>query len=145
MNVLVVFDSLYGNTEKIARAIAGDVAGEARALRVTEVPLSELGMFELVIVGSPTQGGKPTQAMQDFLYGIPLLSNVRVAAFDTRLKSRWVKVFGFAAGKIAESLEASGGELATEPEGFLVEGKEGPLVDGELERAAEWSRRLLQD
>jgi flavodoxin I len=143
MNVLVVYDSLYGNTQKIAEAIAGAAPGEARLLRVNEVPHSELGMFELVVVGSPTQGGKPTKATQEFLDQIPLLSHVRVAAFDTRLNSRFAKVFGFAAGKIAESLKECGGELVAEPKGFLVKGKEGPLVEGELERAAAWSRSLL--
>jgi flavodoxin I len=145
MNVLVVYDSLYGNTERIARAIAGVGLGEARVLRVTEVPRSELRMFDLVVVGSPTQGGRPTQAVQDFLGEMPVLSDARVAAFDTRLKGRLAKLFGFAADKIAAGLEASGGKLVAAPEGFLVKGKEGPPLEGEIERAAAWGRSLQQN
>jgi flavodoxin I len=145
MNVLVVYDSLYGNTERIARAIAGIGLGEARVLRVTEVPRSELRMFDLVVVGSPTQGGRPTQAVRDFLGEMPVLSDARVAAFDTRLKGRLAKLFGFAADKIAAGLEASGGKLIAAPEGFLVKGKEGPLLEGEIERAAAWGRSLQQN
>jgi hypothetical protein len=35
-----------------------------------------------------------------------------------------------------------GGELAIPPEGFYVADAECPLVEGELERAAEWARKI---
>jgi DNA-binding CsgD family transcriptional regulator len=48
-----------------------------------------------------------------------------------------VGIFGYAAGKIAGSLKTKGGTLILSPEAFFVKGKEGPLKEGELERAAE--------
>jgi hypothetical protein len=65
-----------------------------------------------------------------------------VAVFDTRLRARWVKVFGYAADRIAEKVKLLGADLIAEPEGFIVKGKKGPLAEGELERAAAWVRGL---
>lgn len=141
MKTLVVYDSLYGNTAKLAGAI-GAAAGESRVLRVGEAKPSELSSFALVVIGAPTQGGRATEAMRAFLERVPALDGTRVAVFDTRLRARWVKVFGYAAGRIAEKVKSLGATLVAEPEGFIVEGKKGPLVEGELERAAAWVRGL---
>jgi hypothetical protein len=75
------------------------------------------------------------------------LAGVHVAAFDTRISMEdtdsgvlraMVKVFGYAAKPIGKALQRKGGAEAAPPEGFFVTGTEGPLKDGELERAAEW-------
>jgi flavodoxin I len=142
VKALVVYDSLYGHTAQVARAIGDAVAGEAEVLGVGEAKPTELCSYDLVVVGSPTQGGRATEAMRAFLTGIPALDGAKVAVFDTRLRARWVKVFGYAAGKIAEKMKSLGVTLAAEPEGFIVEGKEGPLAAGELERAAAWAKNL---
>jgi len=67
MKALVVYDSLHGNTEKIAKAIGDAISGEAEVLRVGAVNSSELKPCDLLIVGSPTHGGRPTSAIQDFI------------------------------------------------------------------------------
>jgi flavodoxin len=105
------------------------------------VKSSELKTFDLLIVGSPTQGGRPTRAIQDFLSKIPAnaLKNVGVTSFDTRFSAKLAGIFGYAAGRIAGSLKRSGGTLIVSPEGFFVKGTEGPLAEGELERAASWA------
>jgi flavodoxin I len=54
-----------------------------------------------------------------------------------------MKVIGYAAPKIAKSLIAKGGRQVAPPEGFIVLDKEGPLRDGELERAAAWARDVV--
>lgn len=80
-----------------------------------------------------------------YLGRLPSLGGVKVATFDTRLTSRLVRVFGFAADKIAVAVENRDGVLAAAPEGFFVAGKKGPLVAGELERASAWARGLLEE
>ncbi len=146
MKALVIYDSFYGNTEKIARAISGAVAGEVNMLRPGEVNSSDLAALGLLLVGSPTQGGRPTKAIQDFLNKLPepAVKGISVAAFDTRFSTKLVGIFGYAAGKIAESLKRKGGTLSLPPEPFFVKGKEGPLKEGELERAAAWAKRVLE-
>lgn len=146
MKTLVVYDSFYGNTEKIARAIAGAIAGEVKVLRPGEASPTDLKSVDLLIVGSPTQGGRPTKAILDFLNKLPepAVKGINVAAFDTRLSTKLVGIFGYGAGKIADSLKKKGGTLILPPEAFFVKSKEGPLKDGELERAAAWAKRILE-
>jgi len=148
MKVLIVYDTLYGNTEKIARAIAAAItpSNDVKVVRVSEVAPSELGSIDLLMVGSPTQNTGSTKAIQEFLSKIPAnsLKNIGVAAFDTRYSGILVGIFGFAAGKIADSLKRNGGTLIASPEGFFVEGKEGPLKQGEVERAAGWAKGILE-
>ncbi len=152
MKTLVVYDSVHGNTEKIARAIGDALAGEVKVLRVTEVNSSELRTTDLLIVGSPTYGGRPTPVIQEFLRKIPpdSLKHIDVASFDTRFSAKdrgigiriIVGLMGYAAGRIANSLIGKGGYLVKPPEGFIVGDTEGPLKQGEVERAAEWAKGI---
>lgn len=144
MKALIVYDSVYGNTEKIARSIGGAITGEIKVLRIGEVNPSELEPVDLLIVGSPTYDGRPTPATLDFLNNIreSAVKGMSVAAFDTRLSAKWAKIFGYASGKIAGSLKAKGGTLILSPEGFFVKGAKGPLKEGELERAASWAKEI---
>ena len=119
-----------------------------------EVSASQLKGPDLIIVGAPTQGLRPSKPVQGFLENIPdgCLKGVAVAAFDTRLSQAdaggglclLIKVGGFAAKHIGEALTKKSGRLVAPPEGFLVKGKEGPLSEGELERAEIWAREVAR-
>ena len=152
MNVSIVYDSTYRNTESLARAMGEAIGPTARVMPVAQTDPAALNHLDLLIVGSPTQGGKPTAPLMQLLGDVPPngLRGTRVAAFDTRFAASeqgfglrlLIKVIGSAAPRIARALEAKGGGLAAPPEGFIVDGKEGPLRDGELDRASEWALRL---
>ena len=146
MKALIVYDSVYGNTEKIARAIAEAItpSNEVKVLRAGEANPSELASIDLLIVGSPTHGGRPTPAVQNLLNKAPKLQGIKVAAFDTRIPTKLVRVFGYAAGRIANNLKKKGSTLIASPEGFFVTGGQGPLKEGELERAAAWAKGILE-
>ena len=157
MKVLIVYDSVFGNTEQIAQAISDSLgSGESVvALRVSEIKPEHLTGLGLLIVGSPTRGFRPTKAITNFLKRIYTngLNGVRVAAFDTRISLSSidssvlrfiVKTGGYAAKSIANRLKKKGGDLIMPPEGFLVTGEEGPLKDGELERAADWAKIAIK-
>ena len=145
METLIVFDSTYGNTEKIAKAIYDAITGEVKVIRASIANPAELEAIDLLIVGSPTYGGRPTPAVQEFLDGISeyAIKGKKVATFDTRYSTRMVKIFGFAADRISESLKARGATIVSSPVGFFVKGKKGPLRKGELERAAEWAKQIV--
>lgn len=157
MKVLIVYDSVYGNTEKIARAVAEAIApsNEVKVVRPSEVNASEVELIDLLIVGSPTQAGRPTRTIQEFLSKISAnaLKNASMTSFDTRISGKdkgvgmriLTGVFGYAAGCIADRLKSKGGYLAAPPEGFIVEEKEGPLKEGELKRADGWAKKLLEN
>jgi flavodoxin I len=147
MKALIIYDSVYGNTEKIARAIAEAItpSNEVKVLRAGEANPSELESTDLLIVGSPTHAGRPTPPVQDLLKQVPKLSpGINVAAFDTRITTKLVGVFGYAAGRIAKNLKKKGGTLIASPVGFFVAGGQGPLKEGELERAAAWAKGMLE-
>ncbi|TET76830.1 MAG: flavodoxin family protein, partial [Candidatus Cloacimonadota bacterium] len=137
-----------GNTEKIAQAIGNALGSQkdVEILRVSNVEPEQLMGLKLLIVGSPTHGGRPTSAIQDFLNKVsePAIRGINVAAFDTRFSTRLVRIFGYAAGRIAGSLKRNGGTLIASPEGFFVKGKEGPLKEGEIERAASWAKVIVK-
>jgi flavodoxin len=152
MKVLIVYDSVFGNTEKIAKAIGDSFGAEenAEVLKVSDINAEQLKNIDLLIVGSPTRAFKPTKAIVDFLIKIPTdgLKEINVAAFDTRISTTdansrllngLVKVFGYAAKPIADKLQKKGGNHMVSPEGFFVKDSEGPLKDGELERAVNWA------
>jgi flavodoxin I len=145
MKALLVYDSKYGNTEKIARSIGDAIKGDVKVMKVNEVKASDLESLDILITGSPTQAGRPTPAIMNFLKTLPTASTkgLKAAAFDTRMPGTLVKVFGFAAGKIASELKAKGANVLNS-EGFFVKGKEASLLEGELERAASWGKGLVE-
>jgi flavodoxin len=157
MKGMVVYDSVFGNTEQVARAIGTALAerGEVETRPVTDVNRGQLMGLAFHVVGSPTRQFRPTGAVTELLKRIPKqgLQGVKVAAFDTRFpaseiqKNRilafFVRIFGYAAKPILDRLTKKGGDPVADPEGFYVEGVEGPLAEGELERAAAWARGLL--
>jgi len=157
MKALVVSDSVFGNTEKVAQAI-GQALGspeDVQVVRVGDVKPEQLLGLTLLIVGSPTRQFSPTGATTGFLKSIPKhgLKGVKVAAFDTRFTESaiekvrilafFVKIFGYAAKPIADRLQKKGGEMVVPPEGFYVGDTEGPLLEGELERAADWAKQII--
>jgi len=158
LNALVAYDSMYGNTGKIAEAIASAIGpqGEVQLLKVDEVGPEQFAGLTLLVVGCPTQKFSPTAATTRFLKSLPNngLQGVRVAAFDTRFTESeigkvrilafFVSLFGYAAEPIAGRLKKKGGIQAVPPEGFYVGGTEGPLLEGELERAKAWAREIAR-
>ena len=156
MKALVAFDSAYGNTEQVARAIGAALGPQedVGVLRVGEVAPEHLAGVSLLVAGSPTQKFSPTGPTTRFLKRIPKdgLNGIRVAAFDTRFTEAeiakvkilafFVRLFGYAAEPIADRLQKKGGELVVPPEPFYVSGTEGPLLDGELERAGAWAKQI---
>lgn len=141
MNAVIVYDSKFGNTERIARAIASALHG--RALRVDQCEPFELDGVDLLVIGSPTQAWRPTPAIQEFLREIAMrpLRDLPVACFDTRFdKPRWLT--GSAAHMIARKLREGDARLVLPPECFFVTESEGPLEDGEIERATAWAQDI---
>lgn len=161
MKALVIYDSLYGNTERVAQAIGAGLSGAigvsdyVEVVKVGEARPGQLSGLDLLLIGAPTHGSHPSPAAQEFLDCIPrdALVGVKVAAFDTRtdmdkltgvmrLFGKILGAWGFAAPRISASLEARGGQVICPPEGFIVKDREGPLEDGELERALPWAQKI---
>ena len=156
MKVLILFESFFGNTEKVARAVGGVLAGaaEVTVVRVNDARLEQLKGIDFLLIASPTRGFRPGEATQAFLARLPAgsLKGVKAAALDTRIDPNgltskllklMVKSFGYADKALVSGLEKAGAEMAAAPQGFIVNGREGPLKKGELERAQVWAQTLL--
>lgn len=143
MKVLIVYDSQYGNTEQIARSIAGGLGNNVDIVlkKASDAGPGDITGIGLLLVGSPTQGSKPTVPVQEFLNKLSAdaLKGIRAAAFDTRMTNPIIRMFGYAAPKIDKILVEKGAVAAAKPEGFWVTGGKGPLKDFEITRAAHWA------
>jgi flavodoxin len=147
MNALVIYESQFGNTEQLARAIA-QALGEYGPVRLELVGKAGHAMLEgmdLLVLGSPTQFHEATPEMLAWLDHLPpqILDGMPIALFDTRYHTS--KLFtGSAADVIGKEVRKRGGRLIVPPESFFVTGREGPLEAGEVERAASWANTLLE-
>ena len=162
MKAIVVYESLWGNTAAIARAIAEGIGPEARALSTSQASGEAMAGADLIVGGAPLLGFRlPTDSMRksigrdpkhaqrpadlsqpslrSWLAALPKGSG-RSAAFETRIK--WSP--GSAAGAIAKSLKRAGYQPVAKDERFLVKGTYGPLTDGEVERAKAWGAELAR-
>jgi hypothetical protein len=169
MRALVVYESMFGNTRDVAVSIAEGLrerAFEVVLAEVSDAPQSPEA-FDLVVVGGPIHAWSMTRAntregareearqelvdtvsqgdgIREWLQRLPDLSSpIRCATFDTQTKTKWFPT-GSAAKPAAKKLRAHGFELVADPEHFLVEGKYGPMIDGEVERARAWGSGLVR-
>lgn len=162
MRAVVVYESLWGNTAVIARAIAAGIGPGARAMSTTEAAGEAIADLDLIVAGAPLLGfslptesmltsiganpGNPPEppdltqpSMSSWLERLPH-GTARSAAFETRI---WWSP-GSAAKKIAKGLESRGYPSAGDPERFIVTGKFGPLKPGEVDRARAWGAVLAR-
>ena len=162
MRALVVFESAFGNTERIARAI-GEGLSSRMTTSVAEVGAApgEVGEIDLLVVGGPTHAFSMSRVgtresalkqangdvvskgigIREWLGGASVQEQCTAAAFDTRFKKpRWLT--GSAARSAEKRLREVGCRIAAPAESFFVSGTTGPLLDGELERARLWGERV---
>ncbi|PPD57863.1 flavodoxin family protein [Dehalogenimonas etheniformans] len=160
MKAIVVYESLWGNTEAIAHAIGDGLGSGTRVMSTSEATPEVIKDADFLVVGSPVMGfSVPNEKM---IAGIqvkpgsasvpPDLSQTPMrtwldalapgqkpfAAFETRVKGPW----GKATPVIEDSMKKLGYRKASEAQKFIVEGTQGPLKDGEIERARQWGAEL---
>lgn len=161
MRVLVVFETMFGNTKQIAQAVAAGLAAltEVEIHDVGDAPTTLPADLDALILGGPTHvfslsrpstrenaarhGGSPEDAplgIREWMQSLP--EHPRpffFAAFDTRTDMALVPG---AASRSATRLARRRGFHVLEPKSFYVQGYRGPLVEGELDRARRWGAEL---
>ena len=160
MRALVVYESLWGNTEKVARAIAAKLGGDVTVLDSDAAPLSVDG-FDLLVVGGPTHAFSmtrastradavasydapylPTRGIREWLNELQRpAAEMPAIAFDTRVDKP--RLPGSSAKAARHELRSLGFDTSVKQRTFRVHGYEGPLLDGELERAAAWTDEFV--
>ena len=162
MKAIVVYESHWGNTAAVARAIAEGIGPDAQAMSTAEATGAVVAGADLIVAGSPLLGfALPTEemlksiasgaakdptppdlshpGMRMWLDALPP-GHGRAAAFETRI---WWSP-GSAAKAILKGLAARGYVALDPAQKFIVEDKYGPLRAGELERAKSWGAALAQ-
>lgn len=136
MKTLVLYDSNFGSTKLIAETIATELF--ARVVSVDSFTNDDLFDIDLLVVGSPIIGWRPTEKMQKCLKAInkELITNIKITTFDTRVK---LFIHGDAMIQMMKTLESKGAEMITIPRAFYVKGKHGVLCDGEIDKARDWA------
>ncbi|HET7078595.1 MAG TPA: flavodoxin family protein [Chloroflexia bacterium] len=145
MNTLVIYDSKFGNTEQIAQAIAEvlQAHGLVRLVPVAEAETVTLDGVDLLAAGGPTQAHGISPALTAWLANLPrdAAQGLPTVTFDTRFrKPAWLT--GSAAHSLAKRLEQHDCHMLVPPESFFVAGSEGPLEDGERDRAIAWAHDI---
>lgn len=143
MRALVVFDTLHGNTRQIAEAIAEGFGAswEVVVKPATEADIADLDDRDLLVLGCPVHGWNVSKPMREFLDRLDAgrVDGGNAAAFDTKFKHI---LAGGAAKKLVGRLRKLGLDILAEPESFFVTGMEGPLQEGEVDRANAFGARL---
>jgi hypothetical protein len=162
VKALVVYESMFGNTEAVADAVADGLRRlmDVEVHEVTRAPHPVTDAVDLIVVGGPTHAfslSRPATRAQALEQGArhgrkdlglrEWLAHLRkgphcelVAAFDTRVeKARWLP--GSAARKAAKVARGLGYAPAGK-ESFYVVDTSGPMVPGELDRAEAWGGEL---
>jgi len=145
MESLVVYDSKFGNTKKLAEAIADGLrcVGSVRLLGLDKLPPKDVGTVDLLVIGGPTQAHGMTARIRQFVDLLETRSatGMVAATFDTRFRMP-AAVSGSAARLIARKLRQAGIRVFTRPQSFFVSRSVPELEQGEAERAAEWAKDL---
>ena len=167
MRALVVYESMYGNTKRIADAVADGIARHmtVESIEVSLAPLSIEGDIDLLVVGGPThihgmttpftraQAVKQATAhvvsegigIREWLDGVrPIGAHTIAAAFDTRIKGAAI-LTGSAASGFRKMLRAAGFRVVAPPESFLIATRapqDDALLEGELEHARAWGSEI---
>ncbi len=155
MRALIVVESVFGNTRKVAAAIAEGLASAGVGAVVEPADRSpSVAGFDLVVVGAPTHlrglpsarsreqtaarglGTPPPSGVREWLDETDLTPVPHLAAFDTVVQSRWA---GSAAKVIRRKMRRRG---RVRTMSFVVQGKPVAIPDGELENARTWGASL---
>ncbi|MFI5890208.1 flavodoxin family protein [Actinoplanes sp. NPDC051513] len=158
MKALVVYESMFGNTAAIARAIAEGLAGGYEVTLADAAARPSAAGVDLLVVGGPThalsmsrpatradavkQGASEHSGggLREYLDASPGLAGLAAATFDTRIDTRYPT--GSAARKARRKLRRLGCRVVAPAESFRVSGTAGPLLDGETARARKWAAGL---
>lgn len=142
MKTLVLFDSNYGNTKTIAYEIAKTFTGDTKVVSADDFKVVDAQNLDLLIVGCPIIGWRPTEKIIEAFHKIKLESNnFKFATFDTRVK---LFFHGDAKDQMSKMISQIGGTEIINSHAFYVKGKEGPILDGEIASANKWATEILQ-
>lgn len=148
--VLLVFDTSFGNTEKIARSIASGISEsneiECNVIGIKQMENEDISGYAGVLFGCPIHAFRATRGIKGAVNTAIKkgLDGKLVAAFDTYQALSHERK---AMGQIEDMLtkKAQGAKLFSPGFSALVLGREGPLRDDEPDNAKEFGRAFAEE
>jgi len=166
MRALVLYESMFGNTASVARAVAAGLGDSASIRGMREVRGRDFDAVDLVVIGGPTHERGMTQfatrrraeqltqtnghrldpqasiaiGLRDLFRRLRTLDGVAGAAFDTRHRAP-LDSTGSAAVAITRRLRRNDAIVVAEPMSFFVDDRD-RLLRGEVQRATEFGESL---
>jgi len=155
MKTLVVYFSKFGNTQLVAKTIAdhlvnqngngNKVSDEVRTIDCDKLDATQFKNVDLVVMGTPTHNMNLPKVVSPIFKALPkrCLKGVKYAVFDTSYEMNWFFNKFTAAKRLSQKLRKLGGKPVLPPQTFIVLDREGPLGDGELNRAVFWADEIV--
>ena len=148
---IIVYESLYGNTKRVAQAIkdgmeqVGDIKCSIK--KTSEIHTNDLMGYDAILFGGPNHNQDPARNILKFIDRAAIVDlNGKIgAAFDTYTGGN----IGIAVTKLETIIrkKLSGMELVVDGFSAQVEDRRGPLASEEIPRATEFGalvgRKLL--
>jgi len=150
MKTLIVYDSFFGNTEKVANKLYEILSKsqKAKLAHVSEAQNLPIEAYDLIVVGSPTRYYKPTGAIVSFVRELKT-TPVNVAFFDTRLdaEGHWLmgpmeRIFKFASDTMETLVRNTNAKQMISSLGVYVTGTEGPIARNAMKDVENWAKLL---
>jgi flavodoxin len=158
MKGLVVFDSVYGNTKRVAEAIAEQIKTDGHSADLLNLGENEAKDVEadFIFVGSPTRMGRMTKKAKGFVEGLDkeYWKNRPIVSFDTvgplsgddEKRKKWLELITKSAATRMQELARERG-LSAHPEvlHIAVTGFKGPLAPDALDMARRFTHRFIAE
>ncbi len=151
---LIVYHSMFGNTKSVAMSLAKglkDAGIKTDCLSIDEVDIGTITSYDFVAVGGPTHMINISKPMKTFLEQLKTidLRGLKGFSFDTRNPSRlnkrsWLVLENSAAKRIEGLMKRMKIKIIYPRQSALVEGREGPLLDGAEARFKQLGEELAK-
>jgi flavodoxin len=157
MKILILYDSFFGNTEKVAEIFERSLSENHKTdiVKITSNEAFDPKVYDLLIIGSPTRAFSATKPIKEFIKNLEssTIQQTKFLVFETRMDANKVdnKIFtlldkkiGSASQTIRKLILKKGGIVLKEPKSFFVDDSQGSLSDGENEKADRWVKEIDQ-
>jgi len=144
--VIVVYDSLFGNTKTVAESIIEgmkQVSGIETTLgKPKEVDLNQIADFDAILIGSPNHMSGSTLSIRRFIgkLGKMNLGGKLIAVFDTYMGKEFEKAVKKMEQQVTK--KAPGLKLVTPGLSIMVKGMRGPIAERELLKCKEFGLKI---
>ncbi|MHA2392113.1 MAG: flavodoxin family protein [Promethearchaeota archaeon] len=152
MKIVIIYETRFGNTKKVAEAIGEGLSEEGHDVKVNhvkEINLDEMGDMDLIVIGSPTYAGSHVPSIRKFINNLSgsKMEGKSIIAYDTHSAGGEGTFLRKAVFKMEKQIKKKLPSMNILMNGrqFKVHGIKGPLIDGELEKCKTFGKEIASN